>query len=1220
MAAYPPIPDAAQGFPDEAAVRDFLLDLAARKEFRSLAAANNRPGAQPEGSTPLSPYGIGPATPVIAGLRLHGAQVFVSNFSTPNTPYSRLLLNWQTGTGKTIAAIAIAQEYAQQFRSRFTLPAGGRPTVFIIGFTKSIIQEEMLRHPEFGFASPREVSELRRLSLLAEASGGLATPEARQYSGYLGILKRRITDRAQGGYYQFYGYKEFAARLFVVTQRGTTRGFSVADLYAREGVAAGEEEDGGFDAEIATTDPSFLERINTAVEAGDVGVNTELLESLKGGLIVADEIHNTYNIKAKNNYGVAIQYALDRIAADDPAATPRALYMSATATGGVATEVVDLLNLLVPVDQLPGRRRLRRSDYFQTEMAAGGSGRRAIVLQPGALDRIGLLAAGRVSFLHDSDEAAYPRRIIEGTAVPNPLRPGTEIAYLRFIPCPMTPFHEKTLHLALEEARAKGGGSDRATLPAGAYSLYDMAYPNPAYPPEAAGAPSAELQATGAHGLYLSSETPAKLAMAPVAWKAAAGVVVNGLGGGRPALITGPFLSLGAQGPPGIGAYSAKYQALAADLIGILRSGPGKVLIYHHRVRMSGVLQIQELLEMNGFLSETASPAASTLCAFCGAPRSAHAAPPDQEGTPRVHAYKPARYLIVNSEIDRSALDRSIGRFNAQTNTEGYEYRVLIGSKLIREGFDLKAVRHLLISSLPTDIPTLIQVFGRAVRKGSHLALPEAQRDVRIRIYVSTAGSFSLGQGPAPEILRYAEKMEMYFLTQEVEAALRRTAVDAFVHLGRAGLPAAATIDAAPFRPLVTRADALQRPQTVDTFEAMGHGDREIAALKAVIRALFETQPVWTYPDLWAAARSGRVAGVPWDPGSFSEDSYALALDSLGYHPPNTSSPGDGDAREAGFLISRVDRFYIRTPVGPTGRPVLDVESYLRDNEVLAPLRVHVSEHVRASRLDSNFATLLAKFEQDFGRNDTPPIEEIFVRYGAEFHYGLLRALVEGAAGGALDDVDGPAAVYRKASSGQVSAFARALDVYVRFRVIVLGAAIAASPEARKLVRAHPAFHANSRTPVGYVGETTVRLLQPLGGEWYDIPRKVLDIGARYVENSLIVGYVERRGNNLRFKLRPPIHKLSAAAVRDSRSLARGAACETRPRAELISLVRELEGHQLPEKTPADSLTGAELCTAIRLRLLALEEDARRPVTGMAEGLRWFYLFNDRLPTVALNR
>ena len=1184
--SYPRVPSATAGPAPEDTLHDFLLDLGARKEFRSLRAPAPR-GAPPRPQA----YGYGltfedpGAPPALAGLRLHGAQLFVRNFENPDTPWVRLLLNWQTGTGKTNAAIAIALEFIRQFKARLGVAPADRPSVLVVGFTRTIIQAELLRHPEFGFVSAEEVAELERLRQLADATGSSASPEARHHAGFVGVLKRRLTDRARGGYFQFHGYKEFANRLFAVTRKGTAGGVTVQGLYARQERPPAAEGEGGDGFE----GPTFLERIDAAVEAKDVEVNWDFLAALRGGLLVADEIHNTYNIQTKNNYGVALQYALDKITAEDPQAAPRAVFMSATVTSGSPAEIVDLLNLLVPLDQLPGGRRLRREDFFR--VAEGGG----VAPRPGALDRIGRLSAGRVSFLLDADEGTYPRRVFEGVPLPDPLAAGGgAIAYLRFTPCPMSPFHAQTLAHMLA-LRSEGG----VAIPANAYTLYDMAYPNPEFPPDTARDPP-----PAAYGLYLSSETPARLAAAPADWRAGAGVAVESMRGGEvragvPALISGAFLDLAPapRGPPGAAAYTTKYYRLGEDVLAVVRGGPGKIMIYHHRVRMSGVLQLQELLLANGFADETSVPGPNVICAVCGAPRKGHAAAP--------HDYAPARFVIVNSEVDRSLVDRSIARYNAPSNAEGYEYRVLIGSKIIREGFDLKAVRFLFVASLPTDIPTLIQVFGRAVRKNSHAGLPPDQRDVRIRIYVSTAGAPG---GAAPEVARYAEKMRSFFVTQEVERAIRTYAVDGFLNFEkiRSEKPEA-TIDAIPYEPAVSLAEVEGRPETTATFEAYAHGDREVATLTAVVRALFGSRPAWTYDDLWEAARTpGAVGGLAVDPASFSEESFAVALNGLGLHDPAVANLA-ADPQAAG-LVARVGPFFVRAPAGPAGQPILDVESYVRENAVLEPVRIKVSDYVREERVGHNFAVRLAGFEQRFASPETP-IEDAFVDFDADFHYALLRRIVEARAGAAAGkETD----IYRRlvVPGGPLH---RAADLYRRFRVLVAAADVSARPEAKALLRSLPI---TKKIPVGYVTETAVRLYDVSVG-WYEIPRAALGLGARFAENDVVVGYVERRGAHLRFKVRPPLHQLAAIEVRDVRSLARGAVCETRSRQEQEDLAVRLKATPRPE---VHGLGSAELCARIRDRLLTLEETARDGPDGMASGTRWFYLFNEKMPTVSLSR
>ena len=1328
--SYPQPPLASPGSEaGESAIRALLGDLAGRKELR----INQGPASASHAAAHWDGYApkLSTGRLFLPGLRLSGAQTFIRNFENPDTEFTRVLIKWQTGTGKSIAAISISQEFIRQFRARAAL--GERtPTVFIISFTaRETIQEDMLRHPEFGFVSQAEVEELRRLRAVAGAMGP-ASGEARQLSGLVGTLRRRITDRSRGGYFQFYGYKEFANRLFVVTRTGLERGFDVQTLYSR----ASRDNEGGFGEQLARS-----------VKRGEVLVNEDLLDELRGGLLVADEIHNVYNILETNNYGIAIQYALDVLGAE----APRAVYMSATPMTGSAAEVVDLLNLLVPRSALPGGASLRRSDFFSRAAAPaqpsyreepgdtfthdgkrydincafaladrlpvrhvavaalrwiqeppdGGEppsdegriaradlaapllltpwrGRLAVVdgahrlaravrdgvtelpartiteadlafcaagqrfenrvveadeadeaptfvisqLREEALEKIAHLAAGRVSFLLDSDVGSYPRREFVGAEVAG-------VPYLRLTLCPMAPFHERTL--AHEQAPADGEDAGRepgAGLAAHAYTLYDMAFPNPRFAPDAATTDTA-------YGLYRSSETPMLLSQAPEEWRSAAGVIVEkgaeaGVSSGTH-IMTGAFL-----GSERLALYSTKFARIVEETLATVRAGPGKVMIYHHRVRMSGVLLLQEALRMNGFADETSPPTDLTICAVCGRARAVHAEPDSGLG----HAYLPARFVVAHSDVDRAVMVRSIARFNAPTNLQGYQYRVLIGSKIVREGLNFRGVRRQFIASLPTDYPTLLQVFGRVVRKDSHSELPADERNVQISMFVSTRAD---GR-PSPELQRYIDKGREYLVIQEVERALHIYAVDGFanyerirtaLHSGPNG-EVRASLDALPYSPIVGPGDAAARPERTATYLAYGHGEREVATLAAICRVLFQLRAVWTYTDLWAAVRAGVVRGVSFNPAAFDEGNFAIALESL-----------RRPAGEPPTLVVQAGRFYIAARARPDGSPELDIESYLRSAPPPASVSVRVADYIRTERSGQNWEVRLREFERDYLRPDSPSTPELsLVEYGAAFHYSLIRQLIVVPAGQRVTIDD-----------------ARLRALYRRFRVVIT-AADAATPAALRVFRG-----ARSKTPddlVGYVTPEAVSLYDEAGAQWYNASRADFELGRRHHENDIVVGFVvslDPSGSTsgetfaaasaeARFKLRPPVQKLRAEAAGraaakqgDIRNLARGAVCETRPREELevyVRRLREAAGHtgvtweggavggsanaltaQLDFAAKYDRAarkrfpSAGELCSALRLYLLALEEDARAPAAGMTSGLRWLYLFNDRPPTVA---
>ena len=307
---------------DKQEINEFLRDIASRKEFSSLADFSNETKAVTGAYifTPLLKMATNVAQ--LTGLQLHGAQLFVSNFHNPNTPFKRLLINWRTGAGKSIAMLAITMNYINEVFKKSPLPLEQRPWVYVIGLTKNIIRRELLRNPDFGFVTLREVEEHSRLRTLAES--GIAS-DVKAYNMYSHILNRRLSNKARGGYFKFYGYQEFANRVFI---KSKDTDFDIVKLYAR---TQAHQED-------------FLEKIQEEIKKKNIIVNQEVIDGIRHGLLVADEIHDTYNIASENNYGIAIQYVLDALGKDEP----RTIYMSATFASGSAAEAVDLLNFLIP--------------------------------------------------------------------------------------------------------------------------------------------------------------------------------------------------------------------------------------------------------------------------------------------------------------------------------------------------------------------------------------------------------------------------------------------------------------------------------------------------------------------------------------------------------------------------------------------------------------------------------------------------------------------------------------------------------------------------------------------------------------------------------------------------------------------------------------------------------------------------------------------------------
>src|ERR1700743_3327956 len=102
------------------------------------------------------------------------------------------------------------------------------------------------------------------------------------------------------------------------------------------------------------------------------------------------------------------------------------------------------------------------------------------------------------------------------------------------------------------------------------------------------------------------------------------------------------------------------------------------------------------------------------------------------------HHYVPARVISVHSETDKITLDAQLTAYVSPANLHGEIIGVIVGSKKIKEGYEIAHTRQLIVATNPINIPTLLQIFGRVSRKHSHSLLPEDCRDITIFILVST--------------------------------------------------------------------------------------------------------------------------------------------------------------------------------------------------------------------------------------------------------------------------------------------------------------------------------------------------------------------------------------------------------------------------------------------------------------------------------------------------
>lgn len=153
---------------------------------------------------------------------------------------------------------------------------------------------------------------------------------------------------------------------------------------------------------------------------------------------------------------------------------------------------------------------------------------------------------------------------------------------------------------------------------------------------------------------------------------------------------------------------SCKYSTVMKDL----ENTQGNVFIFIEEVRGSGLLLFASILEYYGYELYL--------------------------GEDLTTIQKKKRYTMCIGSVDicPNISDRLDG-FNSSLNKNGEYVRILLGSKVIGESITLRNVKNFHCLTPHWNDSTVDQAIGRVVRNGSHLDLPEKERNVNIYIHAA---------------------------------------------------------------------------------------------------------------------------------------------------------------------------------------------------------------------------------------------------------------------------------------------------------------------------------------------------------------------------------------------------------------------------------------------------------------------------------------------------
>lgn len=1135
-------------YPQEISV-DTLRDLIARRELYGFRAGPHRMRQ------------VLPFTPPGGHLRMNSYQKFIENMFSPNTEYRAIHLMWSAGVGKTIGALAPAMNFVRIYRQTFATAVASRgttkisrstvatadastPSVFVLGFdnTETAFVRDLLNYTHFGVVTEAEQAELQNLR--RQAASGNDT-DAKRYSEYYFMLKRRITDKMKGGFFKFLGYNKFVNRLFY--SNGIT--LEAIEAEARE----------RWRKDSDTTLESVMQEY---IDKGEVVVNEDLISMLHNSLLICDEIHETYNTMTRNNRGVAIQYVLDRVP------SLRIITMSATPINNSPTEAVSFANYFV-------KDKIRKSDVFASETE----------FRPGGKERLGRALFGKISFVQDTDRRFFPTREMcgEELAVPRDIfgfRAGESLPYLKFIRCEMSELHRKVMMAYFE------GNYEEKSVPTDGNTLFDMAFPSPRVIADD-GSINDSMTVDDAASSFRTSRFYDAIGSADTEWKQAIGIDVHQ----RQLVkaITGRFLAA-----ENLSKYSAKYARLLEETIDAFRKrGPQKLLIYHNRVEMSGVVLIQEMLKENGILDEVSAPVPTTLCVQCGRPMSEH---PQSGDDGYKHQFIPIRSVVVHSNNPDATNRTALAKFDDPSNSTGLNCAILIGSKLIRQGYDFKALRAVLVTSVPSSIYGLIQILGRGIRNNSHALLEPENRHVLIKLFLSTWKN-----DITPEVLRYIRKLRYHLVSQEIIQEWETNSVDANINYdinmssdmmkmyfpNGTSLPPQKVIENLYYQPRVQIPNLRPVDLSSVTYYAHGHYLGTVRTIVMLIKYAFTRRPAWTREELHNWVKAADVA-QQYDPALFEDGQIDIAISYLLRQQKTTISKSVANASSSIYnftskfvqigairhSIVAAGDYYILVPATTTsaggkvitGEPILDVETYARTPEPRQGISFNLAV------IDVHTKTIIAKTKEKLSRCQNK--YAFLTAIPTEYQIGIVREIISGAR-----DIGVP-----KERIASIMDILRSLGALVTAKQVRTYTAVSVIVGEMK--------HDDSHV-VGYADGQVLHIYN--NNKWFVVKKDAMNRKIDFRENNKIVGMLETAGGVTKLKLRRNIElirgslKRRSRGVTDTRLVERGMVCETQPRARLLSIMKSL-GITGGERTK-------EQCSLVLSTLIELEIKERREKT-----------------------
>lgn len=1151
---------------------DILLDLSIKKEF-NIFGQQKQTYKNTEIDNRIIEY---------RKIILNSYQNFVNNFININTPYTRLLLMHGTGTGKTISALNIAQNFIEYYK-KLNNKIGN---VFILGFTKGIFKRELLR-PEFGIITKEEYDEFLKVKELVVSNNLKKDIE------YLKEIKNKFNRKISKYNIEFYGYKEFVNRLFIIQN-----------------------------SEIKLTNLNETE-ILQYLKNSKIKLNEELLNSFKNSLLICDEIHNVYNSLSPNNWGIAIQIVLDYHS--QYGNTLRSLFLSATPINNHYIETISILNLLLDYD-----KKIHKNELFDKNNN----------FLPNSEELIKNLSINKISYIQDINTQLYPKVEFIGKNIKN-------IEYLKFIKCPMSKLHLNTYINIKNETDIKDNINEIVydkqnkypiKLPLDQLYINDYVLPNPN---------------NDNIGLFKSIDINSVIRNAPQDWKTKNKIqLINDKNVSNNYIITGNFML-----KENIKKYSNKYYTLLESIEDIIKNKKGKIFIYHNYVSNSGILFIQEMLKINGYLDNVSSSTSNTICSICGNIRKIH------ENKKLDHKFKPVRFITIHSEIQKNIIENNIDIFNLPSNADGDNIKIILGSRAIKESYDLKCIRNVIITSCPDNISTLIQIIGRAVRKNSHKDLPKNKRNVEISLLVNSIhNNYNTDIDLSHEETKYKNKINVYKNIQKIENIFIHNSIDSLVNQNIYETHLTNNLFYTDYKQ--SKLIELDNKKLDLTTFIPYHIKNEINIVKYIIKRLFiEVSNIWEYSNLYKYVKNPPFH-IEMDCSKISEDSFIIALDFLVYNYNNAELIDNKnnnlvnnlfdnntkiiiDLNNNKKVITYIDKYYILTSYNENELIQIQLDEPFRKDNIISEYVINLDTYIDNYDIENNYNKIKTFILEKYKNYNFNKFVSFLYDYDINIHKQLIEDIIE--------------YFYKlyilkdKKNDNIHLTYFNLLYYYNKFNLILfantvsdelyekyykniteksnekeylLDNIIISSLEEELIMssgnlkdkenienkkkdmykyyyKLSEQFLNNKQCkkildfllPVGHILDNEPKIYT-LNTGWIEVNIKYSS-KLNYIDNDIIVGYNSKEPNSIdiKFKIKPPSKKI--IKVKDNRTIQTGVVCLTKDKKELFDILEKLNPSIKEEK-----YTKKELCNMIKRELIIKELVERKK----GSNIKYYYL------------